>query len=310
MPRVGAEDPFLVQFTLGTTGRPKGAPISHLAAFNSARMSAWAMQPTDDEVWCACLPLHHVGGSVSVLLDTLLRLLERTRATHTGFVPTVLRRIIYHPRFAEADLGALRTMMGGGASVPATLVHELESRLGATVLIGYAVGVGVDLADRDGRPSRGRGHLRGPAAAPPGGQRPAPRLGRPRRARRVRGVPEVVIRGGENIYPREVEEALLGHPEIAEVAVVGVPDELWGEQVAAFVRLTARAVQSAHGVADRRHLSDDRVAEDPRERAAGPASRPAVARRDGKPGLAGLSPAGTRLSSRAQTPARARSRSW
>jgi fatty-acyl-CoA synthase len=47
---------------------------------------------------------------------------------------------------------------------------------------------------------------------------------------------DMIIRGGENIYPREIEDVLFAHPSVAEVAVVGVPDERWGEQVAAFVR--------------------------------------------------------------------------
>jgi acyl-CoA synthetase (AMP-forming)/AMP-acid ligase II len=54
---------------------------------------------------------------------------------------------------------------------------------------------------------------------------------------RIEGrVKELIIRGGENIYPREIELVLLEHPDVAEVAVVGVPDERWGEQVAAFLR--------------------------------------------------------------------------
>jgi len=49
---------------------------------------------------------------------------------------------------------------------------------------------------------------------------------------------DMIIRGGENIYPREIEDVLFAHPNVAEVAVVGIPDDKWGEQVAAFVRLT------------------------------------------------------------------------
>src|SRR5207245_5188868 len=52
---------------------------------------------------------------------------------------------------------------------------------------------------------------------------------------------DMIIRGGENIYPREIEDALFTHPAVAEVAVVGVPDDKWGEQVAAFVRAAAGA---------------------------------------------------------------------
>jgi fatty-acyl-CoA synthase len=47
----------------------------------------------------------------------------------------------------------------------------------------------------------------------------------------------MIIRGGENIYPREIENVLFAHPAVADVAVVGVPDDKWGEQVAAFVRV-------------------------------------------------------------------------
>ena len=47
---------------------------------------------------------------------------------------------------------------------------------------------------------------------------------------------EMIIRGGENIYPREIEQVLYAHPGVTDVAVVGVPDDHWGEQVAAFVR--------------------------------------------------------------------------
>ncbi len=56
---------------------------------------------------------------------------------------------------------------------------------------------------------------------------------------------EVIVRGGENIHPREIEDVIFMHPDVAEVAVVGVPDERWGEQVAAFVRLNAAALATA-----------------------------------------------------------------
>ena len=50
----------------------------------------------------------------------------------------------------------------------------------------------------------------------------------------------MIIRGGENIYPREIEQVLYAHPAVADVAVVGVPDDHWGEQVAAFIRPVSR----------------------------------------------------------------------
>ncbi len=47
---------------------------------------------------------------------------------------------------------------------------------------------------------------------------------------------DMIIRGGENLFPREIEEVLFTHPKVADVAVVGLPDETWGEIVAAFIR--------------------------------------------------------------------------
>ena len=68
---------------------------------------------------------------------------------------------------------------------------------------------------------------------------------------------EMIIRGGENIYPRELEERLFGHPAVAEVAVVGIPDERWGEQVAAFIRFNDGTHLSAAQLHDymREHLA-------------------------------------------------------
>ncbi|OHV44606.1 class I adenylate-forming enzyme family protein [Pseudofrankia sp. BMG5.36] len=307
-PPVQPRAPFLVQFTSGTTGQPKGALLDHLGALNSARFSALAIDPTDGEVWCTALPLHHVGGSVSTVLGALavrgayvvaptaepgalLRLLARSRATHTGFVPTVLQRLVAHPDFANTDLSALRTMMGGGASLPPALVRDLEARLDATVLIGYGQSESVsitqtsphdsaeDKATTIGRPlprrevrirridtataddsgdiaafdevgelcTRSPLTMTGYLAGPEGDIEVLDADGwlhtgdlasmDARGVLTYRGrLREMIIRGGENIYPREIEEALLTHPEIAEAAVVGVPDPLWGEQVAAFVR--------------------------------------------------------------------------
>ena len=67
-------------------------------------------------------------------------------------------------------------------------------------------------------------------------------------------VREVIVRGGENLYPREIEEALLSHPEVLEVAVLGRPDERWGETVAAFVRQAPGAALT--GAELETHLGD------------------------------------------------------
>ncbi|MEA2468418.1 MAG: fatty-acyl-CoA synthase, partial [Thermoleophilaceae bacterium] len=68
---------------------------------------------------------------------------------------------------------------------------------------------------------------------------------------------EMVIRGGENIYPREVEEFLMGHPDVEEVAVFGVPDARYGEELVACVRLTSGASAGEDGI---REFCRDRIA--------------------------------------------------
>jgi fatty-acyl-CoA synthase len=68
---------------------------------------------------------------------------------------------------------------------------------------------------------------------------------------------DMIIRGGENIYPKEIEDCLFAHPAVAEVAVVGMPDETWGEVVAAFVRTAPGA---AVGVEELRAFCRDRLA--------------------------------------------------
>jgi fatty-acyl-CoA synthase len=78
---------------------------------------------------------------------------------------------------------------------------------------------------------------------------------------RVEGrLKDMIIRGGENVYPREIEELLFTHPAVAEVAVVGVPDEKWGEQVAAFVRRPAGADSQQIGAAELTAFVKERLA--------------------------------------------------
>ena len=67
----------------------------------------------------------------------------------------------------------------------------------------------------------------------------------------------MIIRGGENIYPREIEECLFGHPLVADVAVFGIPDDYWGEEIAAWIRLHPETSCSEENIRDfcREHLA-------------------------------------------------------
>lgn len=300
LPRPAASDLFLIQFTSGTTGRAKGAALSHRAALNSALIRAWAAGADETDVWVNSSPLNHVGGAITMVLTALvtagcyvvmnrfdageqLRLMKLFGATRTGGVPTTLLSILEHPDW-EAGSIRLRSLGAGGAQVPRQLTERLMREFAAPVTSIYgqsecpivAAPRGDEgpalLGETVGRPlphtelkicALGTGEtlrrgevgeicVRGPvvmdgyyrmpeataATIDADGFLHTGDLGAldAQGFLRVQGrAREVIIRGGENIYPAEVEEALLQHPGVGSVAVVGVPDERWGQLVGAAV---------------------------------------------------------------------------
>ena len=310
LPSVGSDDAFLVQFTSGTTGKPKGAVLSHRASLNCARYQILRMGGTAQDNWLNVMPMHHVGGSVSVLLSMLavggtttmapgfepgsvLRLLQQSRATITGLVPTMQLALLDHPDLATTDVSALRLVSSGGSVVPTALIRRFESALGATVVNAYgqseapsaimtrptdddltkAETIGRPLDQRDVRIARADGTtaafdevgellMRSPLNMD--GYLHADTVGADGAIRaldddgwlhtgdlcamdrngviRIHGrVRDVIIRGGENIYAAEIEGVMLHHPAIADIAVVGLPDDRWGEVPVACYRPTAGA---------------------------------------------------------------------
>ncbi|MDT5067131.1 MAG: fatty-acyl-CoA synthase [Mycobacterium sp.] len=302
LPNVHPQSCLLVQYTSGTTGVPKGAVLTHHAAMNVGVLGAHSLALGDAPVWCNPMPLHHVGGSVCVLLTVLaqagtvvlmpkfdagqiLTVLERTGATVLGAVPTMLLALLDHPSFGEHDLGALKVVQTGGSTVAPALIRRAEAALEVRIVNAYgqseapsaaqtrfddpddvkAVTIGRPGLHREARIVRpgtnetigfgmpGELVLRSPltmtaylddpeqtaAAFEAGGWLRTGDLCSmaPDGVLTICGrIRDVIIRGGENVYPSEVENVLLAHPAISDVVVLGVPDEHWGEQVGAAVR--------------------------------------------------------------------------
>ena len=329
LPPVGAADLFLIQFTSGTTGRAKGAALSHRAALNAAWLRAQACGADETEVWLNPSPMNHVGGAVTMLLGAMvtgacyvvmnrfepgeyLRLMTLLGATRVGGVPTVLLSLLDHPVWTPGT-GRLRSIGIGGTQVPRPLIERLTREFAAPVLNAYAQSEcpiitssvpgddAATLAETVGQPAPhvelkvtdpstgrtlalgevGEVLVRGPmvmdgyyrmaeatAATIDGeGFLHTGDLGSldARGYLRIHGrAREVIIRGGENIYPAEVEDALLRHPDVAAVAVVGAPDERFGQQVAAAVipragsTLTAEALE-AHAATRLAHFKVPRA---------------------------------------------------
>jgi len=295
------DDPLLLVYTSGTTGKPKGALLSHANCFWTNLSFDRTTSLRDGDVVLQVLPQFHVGGwnvqpllawwkGATVVLEPAfdaaraLDLIAEHGVTTMMGVPATYLFLAHEPGFAVADLSSLRLAVVGGAPMPEALLETWIAR-GIEIVQGYGLTEAapnvlclppeeatrklgfagkpyphVDVALRDADTGAlvegtGTGELvvRGPnvfagywrnaeateAAFADGwlltgdvAERDAE--GFYRIAGRIK---DMVISGGENVYPAEIEDVLHAHPAVLEAAVVGVPDERWGEACAAFVVL-------------------------------------------------------------------------
>jgi fatty-acyl-CoA synthase len=149
------EDPLLIVFTSGTTGRAKGAVLSHANCFWTNLSLDGAVPLSADDVVLQVLPQHHVGGwnvqplqawwkGATVVLEAafdparVLTLIERRRVTTMMGVPTTYLMLAEEAGFARADLASLSRVVVGGAAMPPELV-EVWMRRGVAVVQGYGL---------------------------------------------------------------------------------------------------------------------------------------------------------------------------
>ena len=241
----------VVVATSGSTGAPRGVVLTHDAIAASARATSERLGVTGDDHWLACLPLAHVGGLAVVtralVVGTRLTVLPgfepeavmASGASLVSLVATALRRI---------DAAAFRTIVLGGAAPPADLPRNVVTTYGMTET---GSGVVYDGRPLDGVDVRIAGDgeilLRGPMllrcyrdGSDPfvDGWFPTGDLGRWLDDGRLHvdgRADDLIITGGENVWPEPVEAALRHHPDVADVAVTGVPDDEWGQVVVAVV---------------------------------------------------------------------------
>ena len=286
------DDPAALIFTSGTTGRPKGAILTHGGIRATARFGADALGFTPDDVLLGVAPFPHVlgqevfvcaflvGGGVAVMQrfepEAALETMASTRTSVMFGVPTMCIALCELAPSAEA-LPPLRIAHIGGSAVPFDVARRFGLTFGAAIHEGYGLtemsGLATTFAlgrrrkaGSVGRPSsatemrianadeRGVGEVQfhGPSVIPGYWNDPEATataidadgwlstgdlgyLDEDGDLFLVDRKKEVIIRGGYNVYPREVEEALYEHPAVLEAAVVGVPDESLGEEVAAIV---------------------------------------------------------------------------
>lgn len=299
---VDAEDPVILMYTSGTTGKPKGALLPHRKALYNARNAEIFFELSPDDRVLVVLPLFHsfglkilslptlhAGGCVHLEAhftpDAVWRRVEEERISFFGGVPTMFRALLDALESSPPPRGALaslRFLFTAGAAIPVEVIHGfgrhdlvLKQGFGQTetsilccldaqdaLRKAGSVGLPVEHAELrlvradgfDGAPDTwqevaagepGEIVVRGPITMTGYWERPeataetlrdgwlrtgdlATRddegfytlIGRSR---------HMYISGGENVYPAEVEAVFEQHPSVREVAVVGVPDERWGE---------------------------------------------------------------------------------
>lgn len=308
---VTLDDPCLIMYTSGTTGRPKGAVLTHANMTWNATNQLLGMDLAADERTLALAPLFHIGGLNATVNPTLLRggcavivrrfdaaetlqLVEEQRITSFFAVPTMLDAMAREPQFHARDLTSLRTVGAAGASVPLPTLRTwlergvtmqqcygmTEAAPGCTVLScadaeRKAGSVGKPLFFTDLRVVRTDGSTAGVdevgEVVVQGPNVMAGYWNAPEQTATVLHdgwyrtgdagsldaegflyirdrFKDMIISGGENVYPAEVESTLLELPGVAEVAVIGVPDPKWGEVGLALVVPTPGASTDPYAI--------------------------------------------------------------
>lgn len=294
------DDTAVILYTSGTTGRPKGAELTHFNLFFNAHFVRTQLLPISHEtIALGVLPLFHSFGQTCIQNATLaagghvvlmprfdpdgaMGLIQKHRVSLFAGVPTMFFAMLHHPEAGKYDLTSMRHCISGGSAMPAPVMKAFDQKYGVNILEGYGLSetspvasfntldrpkkagsIGVPIwgcefrleddhrnviteTDQPGEICiKGHNVMKGywkrpeaTAEAIEDGWFHSGDIA----TRDADGYyfivdrkKDMIIRGGFNVYPREIEEVLYAHPAIAEAAVIGVPHASHGEEVKAVV---------------------------------------------------------------------------
>jgi long-chain acyl-CoA synthetase len=296
-----AQDTAVILYTSGTTGKPKGAQLTHSNLAINADVSKELFSLSPDDAILGALPLFHAFGQTCALNAAVssgasltliprfdagkaMAAIQRDRTTVFEGVPTMYAALLHHGDRDQFDTSTLRACVSGGAALAVELLQGFEQAFGCVILEGYGLsetspvacfnhpdkprkpgsigtpieGVSMKLVDENRRDSgdgevgeiaiRGHNVMKGYWNRPDATSEAIDADGWFYSGDLARidddgcyfivdRKKELIIRGGYNVYPREIEEVLYEHPAVREAAVIGVPHPDLGEEVGAAVAL-------------------------------------------------------------------------
>ena len=291
----GEDHTAVILYTSGTTGKPKGAELTHGNLAHNAEVFCGLISVESDDVILGALPLFHsfgqtcglntavASGACLALIPRFLpgdvfELIERRRVTVFEGVPTMYAALLHVSDRERCDASSLRVCVSGGAALPLEILHGFETEFGCVVLEGYglsetspvasfnraqlrkagSIGTpvdGVEMRLLDPTPEgvgeiaiRGHNVMKGYWRNSDATHQAIDAAGWFRSGDLARVDDDgcyfivdrkkgLIIRGGYNVYPREIEEVIYEHPAVREAAVVGIPHSDLGEEIGACIAL-------------------------------------------------------------------------
>ncbi|GAC1325390.1 MAG: long-chain fatty acid--CoA ligase [Thermoleophilaceae bacterium] len=294
------EDTAVILYTSGTTGKPKGAELTHANMYRNAEVASTLADASEDDVLLGALPLFHSFGQTCGLNTSVykgscltmiprfdpekaLEIIQRDKVTVFQGVPTMYTTLLHFDDKDSYDTSSLRICMSGGSAMPVEVMKGFEEAYGCIVLEGYGLsetspvasfnhpdrerkpgtigqpidGVEMKVVDEDGKEVdqgevgeiviKGHNVMKGywqrkeaTEEAIRDGWFYSGDMGKVDEDGYFSIVDrkkEMIIRGGYNVYPREIEEVIYEHPSVESAAVIGIPDDKMGEEVGAAIVL-------------------------------------------------------------------------